>query len=61
MKIPDVLGYLADEAVDALMAAGFKPVILESYGKKTIEGGTARVIRQRLVSKEEVELTISLF
>ncbi len=61
MKIPDVLGYLIEDAVDALVAAGFKPVILESYGKKVIEAGTARVIRQRAISNEEIELIISLF
>lgn|GEM_PF-7010362 len=61
MIIPDVLGYLVEEAVDILINTGYTPVIQESYGKRIIEAGVKRVLRQTVKDNGEIELVISLF
>lgn len=61
MIIPDILGYKVEEAVELLINLGYTPVIKESFGKKIIEDGVKRVLRQTVNDNREIELIISLF
>lgn len=61
MKIPDVLGCFVDDAVEALESKGYRVSIIESYGKRTIEDGKPRVLRQQEIKDGVIELIISFF
>ncbi|SCY12929.1 hypothetical protein [Alkaliphilus peptidifermentans] len=59
--IPDLTGFIAEDAVTKLENLGIKVIVLESYGKNTIKTNHKRVIRQKMNSKNEVEFVISFF
>ncbi|KAB3531349.1 hypothetical protein [Alkaliphilus serpentinus] len=59
--IVDILGFKTEEAINALNILGYEVIIKESYGKNTTKSNDSRIIRQRLVSKNEMELIISFF
>lgn len=59
--IPDLTGFIAEDAVTKLENLGIKVIVLECYGKNTIKTNHKRVIRQKMNSKNEVEFVISFF
>ena len=61
MIIPDVLGYVLEEAVEILINSGHTPFLRESFGKRIIEDGVKRVLRQTVKDNGEIELIISFF
>lgn len=60
-QIIDILGLKTEDAVNLLRDQGFSIIVKESYGKNTVKTNNSRVIRQRLVAKNEIELIISFF
>lgn len=61
VKHIDVLGFELSEATKILNDYNVGFIIKESIGKDKIEQGTKRVIRQKFISDNEIELTISYF
>lgn len=61
MIIPDVLGHFADDAVEVLKSKGFTVVLVESLGKRAIQAGKPRVLRQLQKMDGVIELIISFF
>jgi hypothetical protein len=60
--LTDVLGFKLDVAVQTLEQAGYKVKCLPVYSRKGIANADeARVIRQRFISDNEIELTYSEF
>lgn len=60
-KQPDVLGFELDEAILLLNTYDIQARVKESLGKEKIEKGIKRVISQKYISDQEVELIISYF
>ncbi|MCD5410146.1 MAG: PASTA domain-containing protein, partial [Clostridiales bacterium] len=57
----DVIGYSLEEALFLLEKEGFYVIVKESLGKKLIEHGETRVIKQGPVVKNHIEVIISYF
>ncbi|KAB3536934.1 hypothetical protein F8154_03710 [Alkaliphilus pronyensis] len=60
-EIPDLTGFLVEDATTKLHALGIKVIIIESYGKNTNKTNHRRVIRQKNAFDNKVELVISFF
>ncbi len=61
IHIPDLVGYPINEAVELLKNTNIEATIIESYGKNMDQTEDARVIRQRNITANQVELIISFF
>jgi len=59
--IPDLVGYPINEAIKVLEDNNLEVTIIESYGKTKVQTEDARVIRQRSISDNQIELIISFF
>jgi len=57
----DVIGHSLEEALFSLEKEGFYVTVKESLGKKMIEHGKPRVIKQGPVVKNHIQLIISYF
>ncbi|MGI5849961.1 MAG: PASTA domain-containing protein [Christensenellales bacterium] len=59
---PCVIGYEEDEAVKRLEAMGFKVGRVTYLSRRGVEGAdSARVIRQRTIGNNIIEITVSHF
>lgn len=61
IKHPDVLGFELTEAILILDNNNIEYSIYESIGKEKLEKGIKRVIGQKSLSDNEIELIISYF
>jgi len=60
--MPDVLAWEADDAEQSLLNCGFKVIRVETFPLRPYAGDTHywRVVRQKLLTKDQVELVVSL-
>lgn len=61
MNIPDCLGYQLETALNLLNKFDYDVIIEETYGKKTVKTEDVRVIRQKLLEDNQLQLIIAYF
>ncbi|MGV8146382.1 MAG: hypothetical protein ACLKAK_01870 [Alkaliphilus sp.] len=59
--ISSILGYNLEEALNILHKEDFCVTVKKSFGKKLLECGKPRVIKQESISENQIELVISYF
>ncbi|WP_026476036.1 PASTA domain-containing protein [Alkaliphilus transvaalensis] len=59
--IPDLVAYPVEEAVSILKDLNVKINVVESYGKSFEKTEDVRVVRQKILTANEIELIISFF
>ncbi len=61
MNIPDCLGYQLESALHLLNKLGYDVIIEETYGKRSVKTEDVRVIRQKLLGNNQLQLIIAYF
>ncbi|MDI9475937.1 MAG: PASTA domain-containing protein [Natronincolaceae bacterium] len=59
--MPDVIGYELEKALHILNEYNFEVSIKETFGKRDIGTGEARVVRQRICKHNILQLVIAYF
>ncbi len=59
--MPDVIGYELEKALHILNEYNFEVIIKETFGKKDIRLGEARVVRQKICKNNILQLVIAYF